>query len=52
MEYMSTPVALAMPTVPRVRRSPEDVAAAAPVEGPKKVLLASPRGTAPVLTVP
>ncbi|MDO4254060.1 MAG: 4-hydroxy-3-methylbut-2-enyl diphosphate reductase [Kocuria sp.] len=41
---MSTPVALAMPTVPRVRRSPEDVAAAAPVEGPKKVLLASPRG--------
>ncbi|NKE09988.1 MULTISPECIES: 4-hydroxy-3-methylbut-2-enyl diphosphate reductase [Kocuria] len=41
---MSTPVALAMPSVPRLRRTPEDVAAAAPVDGPKKVLLASPRG--------
>ncbi|ROZ63568.1 4-hydroxy-3-methylbut-2-enyl diphosphate reductase [Kocuria soli] len=41
---MSTPVALAMPTVPRTRRSPDDIASAAPVEGPKKVLLASPRG--------
>ncbi|MDO5617280.1 4-hydroxy-3-methylbut-2-enyl diphosphate reductase [Kocuria sp.] len=41
---MSTPVALAMPTVPRIRRTPEEVAAAAPVDGPKKVLLASPRG--------
>jgi len=33
-----------MPQVPRRRRSPEDVAAAAPVEGPKRVLLAAPRG--------
>lgn len=33
-----------MPTVPRRRRSPEEVAAAAPVTGPKKVLLAAPRG--------
>lgn len=41
---MSTPVALAMPTVPRTRRTPQEVAAAAPVDGPKKVLLASPRG--------
>ncbi|MDN5572639.1 MAG: 4-hydroxy-3-methylbut-2-enyl diphosphate reductase, partial [Micrococcales bacterium] len=41
---MSAPVALSMPVVPRVRRSPEEVAAAAPVEGDKKVLLASPRG--------
>ncbi|WP_047688844.1 4-hydroxy-3-methylbut-2-enyl diphosphate reductase [Kocuria sp. ZOR0020] len=41
---MSTPVALAMPSVPRLRRTPEEVAAAAPVDGPKKVLLASPRG--------
>ena len=44
MEAMPTTVALSMPTVPRSRRSPEDVAAAAPVAGPKKVLLASPRG--------
>ncbi len=44
MGDMSTPVALAMPSVPRLRRTPEDVAAAAPVDGPKKVLLASPRG--------
>ncbi|KAA9393716.1 4-hydroxy-3-methylbut-2-enyl diphosphate reductase [Kocuria coralli] len=41
---MSTPVSLAMPAVPRVRRAPEEIAAAAPVDGPKKVLLASPRG--------
>lgn len=41
---MSTPVALAMPSVPRVRRTPEEIAAAAPVDGPKKVLLAAPRG--------
>ncbi|WP_413248220.1 4-hydroxy-3-methylbut-2-enyl diphosphate reductase [Sinomonas flava] len=40
----STPVALSVPTVPRRRRSPEDVAAVAPVEGEKKVLLAAPRG--------
>ena len=33
-----------MPTVPRRRRSPEEVSAAAPVTGPKKVLLAAPRG--------
>ncbi len=33
-----------MPTVPRRRRSPEDVAAVAPVEGEKTVLLAAPRG--------
>ncbi len=33
-----------MPTVPRRRRSPEDVAAVARVEGEKKVLLAAPRG--------
>ena len=33
-----------MPTVPRRRRSPEEVQAAAPVTGPKKVLLAAPRG--------
>lgn len=44
MRGMSAPVALSMPVVPRVRRSPEEVAAAAPVEGDKKVLLASPRG--------
>ncbi|MCT1602036.1 4-hydroxy-3-methylbut-2-enyl diphosphate reductase [Kocuria sp. p3-SID1433] len=41
---MSAPVALSMPVVPRVRRSPQEIAAAAPVEGDKKVLLASPRG--------
>lgn len=33
-----------MPQVPRQRRSPEEVAAAAPVDGPKRVLLAAPRG--------
>lgn len=33
-----------MPPVPRRRRSPEDVAAAAPIDGPRKVLLAAPRG--------
>ena len=33
-----------MPTVPRRRRSPEDIAAAAPVSGPRRVLLAAPRG--------
>src|SRR5919112_4114447 len=40
----SSAVSLSMPTVPRRRRSPEEVQAAAPVTGPKKVLLASPRG--------
>lgn len=44
MRDMSAPVALSMPVVPRVRRSPQEIAAAAPVEGDKKVLLASPRG--------
>ncbi len=33
-----------MPTIPRRRRSPEDIASAAPVEGRRKVLLAAPRG--------
>ena len=33
-----------MPTVPRRRRSPEEVLAAAPVTGTKKVLLSAPRG--------
>ncbi|WP_144793349.1 4-hydroxy-3-methylbut-2-enyl diphosphate reductase [Kocuria palustris] len=41
---MSAPVALSMPVVPRERRSPQEIEAAAPVEGRKKVLLASPRG--------
>ena len=40
----STAVSVPMPSVPRRRRSPEDVLAAAPVAGPKKVLLAAPRG--------
>ncbi|GHG46975.1 4-hydroxy-3-methylbut-2-enyl diphosphate reductase [Sinomonas cellulolyticus] len=40
----STPVLLSMPMVPRQRRSPEEVAAAAPVTAEKKVLLAAPRG--------
>ena len=33
-----------MPTVPRRRRSPQEVAAAAPVSGARRVLLAAPRG--------
>ena len=33
-----------MPAVPRVRRTPEEIAEAAPVVGPRKVLLAAPRG--------
>ncbi len=37
-------VSIPMPSIPRRRRSPEDVLAAAPVSGPKKVLLAAPRG--------
>src|SRR5215213_8884256 len=37
-------VSLSMPTIPRRRRSPEEVAAAAPVSGTKRVLLAAPRG--------
>jgi 4-hydroxy-3-methylbut-2-enyl diphosphate reductase len=33
-----------MPTVPRKRRAPDEVASATPVDGDKKVLLAAPRG--------
>ncbi|MCU1521609.1 MAG: 4-hydroxy-3-methylbut-2-enyl diphosphate reductase [Arthrobacter sp.] len=40
----STAVSIPMPSVPRRRRTPEDVLAAAPVSGPKRVLLAAPRG--------
>ncbi|GAB3282595.1 4-hydroxy-3-methylbut-2-enyl diphosphate reductase [Sinomonas notoginsengisoli] len=40
----STSVPLSMPTVPRLRRTPADVAATLPVAGTKKVLLAAPRG--------
>ncbi|MET1021014.1 MAG: 4-hydroxy-3-methylbut-2-enyl diphosphate reductase [Arthrobacter sp.] len=40
----STAVSIPMPTVPRRRRTPEEVLAAAPVSGAKKVLLAAPRG--------
>ncbi|CAL8898973.1 4-hydroxy-3-methylbut-2-enyl diphosphate reductase [Kocuria varians] len=40
---MSTVVDLSMPTVPRVRRTPQEIADAAPVSG-RKVLLAAPRG--------
>jgi 4-hydroxy-3-methylbut-2-enyl diphosphate reductase len=40
----TTAVSFPMPTVPRRRRSPEEVAAAAPVTGTKRVLLAAPRG--------
>jgi len=38
------PVSLPLPRVPRRRRSPEEIAAAAPVQGSKRVLLAAPRG--------
>lgn len=37
-------VSLGLPPVPRVRRSREEVEAAAEVRGPKRVLLADPRG--------
>ncbi|MCU6479362.1 4-hydroxy-3-methylbut-2-enyl diphosphate reductase [Arthrobacter silviterrae] len=37
-------VSVPMPVVPRRRKSPEEVAAAAPVVGKKSVLLAAPRG--------
>ena len=37
-------VSLPMPTIPRVRRSPAEIAAAAPVTGERNVLLAAPRG--------
>jgi 4-hydroxy-3-methylbut-2-enyl diphosphate reductase len=40
----TTAVSIPMPTVPRRRRTPDEVLAAAPVSGPKKVLLAAPRG--------
>lgn len=40
----TTAVSVPMPAVPRRRRSPEEVAAAAPVTAPKRVLLAAPRG--------
>ncbi|MDV5998658.1 4-hydroxy-3-methylbut-2-enyl diphosphate reductase [Kocuria rhizophila] len=40
---MSTVVDLSMPTVPRVRRTPQEIADAAPVTG-RRVLLAAPRG--------
>ena len=40
----STAVSVPMPIVPRRRRSPEEVAAAAPVSGARRVLLAAPRG--------
>ncbi|WP_125613348.1 4-hydroxy-3-methylbut-2-enyl diphosphate reductase [Specibacter cremeus] len=40
----SAAVSIPMPSVPRQRRSPAEVAAAAPVTGSKKVLLAAPRG--------
>jgi 4-hydroxy-3-methylbut-2-en-1-yl diphosphate reductase len=45
MEGMtSTAVSVPMPSIPRKRRSPEEIAAAAEVEGPRRVLLAAPRG--------
>ncbi|MDO5743512.1 MAG: 4-hydroxy-3-methylbut-2-enyl diphosphate reductase [Micrococcaceae bacterium] len=37
-------VSLPMPTIPRARRSPAEIAAAAPVTGERNVLLAAPRG--------
>lgn len=40
----TTAVSFPMPTVPRRRRSPEEVAAAGAVTGKRKVLLAAPRG--------
>ncbi|MFC7400799.1 4-hydroxy-3-methylbut-2-enyl diphosphate reductase [Citricoccus sp. GCM10030269] len=39
-----SPIAVGMPQVPRVRRTREEVEAAAVVNGEKKVLLAAPRG--------
>ncbi|ABY22894.1 4-hydroxy-3-methylbut-2-enyl diphosphate reductase [Renibacterium salmoninarum ATCC 33209] len=40
----STAVSVPMPTIPRKRRSPEEIAAASPATAAKKVLLAAPRG--------
>ncbi|MGM7777729.1 4-hydroxy-3-methylbut-2-enyl diphosphate reductase [Arthrobacter sp. KNU-44] len=40
----SSAVSIPMPSIPRRRRTPEEVLAAAPVSGPKRVLLAAPRG--------
>lgn len=37
-------ISLGLPPVPKVRRTREDVEAAAPVTGQKRVLLATPRG--------
>ncbi|MGJ9425383.1 4-hydroxy-3-methylbut-2-enyl diphosphate reductase [Nesterenkonia halotolerans] len=37
-------IAVPMPMVPRKRRSPQEVAAESTFEGPRKVLLAAPRG--------
>ena len=48
----STAISVPMPAVPRRRRSPEEVAAAAPVNGAKRVLLAARADTVPGLTGP
>jgi len=40
----SAAISVPMPSIPRKRRTREDVEAAAPVTAPKKVLLAAPRG--------
>ncbi|MBG0740331.1 4-hydroxy-3-methylbut-2-enyl diphosphate reductase [Paeniglutamicibacter antarcticus] len=40
----STAVSIPMPAVPRRRRTPAQIADAMPIAGPKKVLLAAPRG--------
>lgn len=40
----SKSISLGLPQVPKIRRSREEVEAAAPVSGEKKVLLAAPRG--------
>ena len=40
----TVPVSLPMPSIPRTRRTPAEIAAAAPVTGERKVLLAAPRG--------
>lgn len=40
----TVPVSLPMPSIPRTRRTPAEVAAAAPITGERKVLLAAPRG--------
>jgi len=40
----SIPVSLSMPRIPRVRRTPAEIAAASPQVSERKVLLAAPRG--------